>query len=376
MAETVSLLGVGGQRFAEKVLGWNRVTIRKGLLEIKSKTPFIDRFHNRGRKRVEAHLPNLLDDIESIVDPICQTDPTFRSKRLYFPLTADEIHRRLHTDKGYKLKELPTGRTIRNKLAELKIRPLRVKKCNPIDRVPETDAIFDKVNSVNAAADKRPRTLRLSLDCKAVVRIGPFSRGGKNRIEQKAADHDFEPESKLVPFGIFLPETNESHFWFSIGPVTADFMVDRIYELWVKLHKRLPNVDKLVINADNGPECSGKRTQWLNRLTDLSDKTGLIIELAYYPPYHSKYNPVERLWGVLENHWRGELLNSIEKALGLARTMKYAGVAPTTVKLIRKIYRKGVRLTKKQMTRIEERIHRLKGLEKWFITISPQAGMG
>ena len=132
-----------------------------------------------------------------------------------------------------------------------------------------------------------------------MVGIGPFSRGGKNRIEQKAADHDFEPESKLVPFGIFLPEINQSYFWFSIGLVTADFMVDRIYELRLKLHKRFPNVDKLVINVDNGPECSGQRTQWLNRLADFSDKTGLIIELAYYPPYHSKYNPVERLWGVL-----------------------------------------------------------------------------
>ena len=128
MEETVSLLGVGGRRFAEKVLGWNRVTIRKGNLEIKTNTAFIDKFHDRGRKRVEAHFPNLLDDIKSIADPICQTDPTFRSKRLYCPLTADEIHRRLHADKGYKLKELPTVKTIRNKLSELKIRPSRVKK--------------------------------------------------------------------------------------------------------------------------------------------------------------------------------------------------------------------------------------------------------
>jgi hypothetical protein len=180
----------------------------------------------------------------------------------------------------------------------------------------------------------------------------------------------------VVLLGIFLPEINQSHFWFSTGPVTADFMVDRIYELWLKLHKQFPNVDKLAINVDNGPECSGQRTQWLNRLADFSDKTSLIIELAYYPPYHSKYNPVERLWGVLKNHWRGELLNSIEKALGLSRAMEYAGVAPTTVKLIRKIYRRGAWLTKNQMTRVEERIHKLKGLEKWFITISPQAGVG
>jgi transposase len=376
MAQTVSLLGWGGQRFAEKVLGWNRTTIRKGKSEIESNKNIIDRFHNRGRKRVEALLPQIIDDIKSIVEPISQTDPTFRSRRLYNPLTAEEIHRRLQKDKGYNVTELPTPRTIRNKLAELDIRPQRVKKCRPIKRIAETDAIFEHVHAINAAADESPRSLRLSLDCKAVVKIGPFSRGGKNRIEQKAADHDFSSDDTLVPFGIFLPGLNESHFWFSLGPVTADFMVDRIQELWSKLQKRFPKVNRLVLNADNGPESNGQRTQWLNRLTYFSDKAGITVELAYYPPYHSKYNPIERLWGVLENHWRGELLTSIEKTLGLSRTMTYAGVLPSTVKLIRKKYRKGVRLTKKQMVRIEKRIIRLTGLEKWFIKISPQPQTG
>ncbi len=120
------------------------------------------------------------------------------------------------------------------------------------------------------------------------------------------ADHDFEPDEKLVAFGIFLPERNESHFWFSVGPVTADFMVDRVKELWLKVQKRFPGISKLVINADNGPESNGQRTQWLKRLVDFSDAAGITLELAYYPPYPEKYNPVERLWGVLENHWRGE----------------------------------------------------------------------
>jgi hypothetical protein len=106
MAQTVSLLGWGGQRFAEKVLGWNRTTIRKGKSEIESNKNIIDRFHYRGRKRAEAHLPKIIDDIKSIVEPISQTDPTFRSRRLYTPLTAEEIHRRLRKDKGYSVREL------------------------------------------------------------------------------------------------------------------------------------------------------------------------------------------------------------------------------------------------------------------------------
>ena len=87
----------------------------------------------------------------------------------------------------------------------------------------------------------------------------------------------------------------------------------------------------------------------LPQTSNFSDTTGITIELAYYPPYHSKYNPVERLWGVLENHWRGELFTSIDKALGLARTMTYRNIVPFTVRLARRVYRKVVRLTRKQM---------------------------
>ena len=370
MAEVVRMLGRGGQRFAEKHLHWNRKTIRKGQCELQSGHPIEDRFQDRGRKRAEHHLPKLLEDIQSIVNPVSQADPTLRSKRVYSPLTAKEIHRRLQVDKRYKCHELPTVRTISTKLADLDIRPQRVQKCRPLRKIPETDAIFEQVHRINENADSSPEKLRISMDCKATVKIGPFSRGGRSRTKQSACDHDFEPEAKLTPFGILVPESVESHLWFSEGPVTADFMVDRLEELWPKLHRRYPAVDTLVINADNGPESNGQRTQWLNRLVNFSQTSGLKIQLAYYPPYHSKYNPVERLWGVLENHWRGELLESIEKTLGLARTMTYRGIKPR-VQLIRKIYKTGVRLSKKAMRTVEAKMNRLNGLEKWFITIKP-----
>jgi hypothetical protein len=375
MAEIVNLIGHGGQRFAENVLNWSRKTIRKGQQELQTGKPIEDRFRDRGRKRSEQHLPKLLEDIESIVDPVSQADPTLRSRRVYTPLTAKEVHYRLQTDKKYKVKELPTVRTISNKLAKLNIRPKRVKKCKPLRKIAQTDAIFEQVHDVNADADSDPKKLRISLDCKATVKIGPFSRGGKSRIQQQAADHDFRSDDILTPFGIFVPESAESHLWFSMGPVTADFMVDRLEELWAKFCQRYPEVDTLVINADNGPESSGQRTQWLKRLVQFSDSTGVTIQLAYYPPYHSKYNPIERVWGVLENHWRGQLLESIEKTLGLARSMTYRGIKPK-VKLVRKVYEKGVRLTKKSMKPIEEKIARLKGLGKWFINISPSQSLG
>ena len=125
-----------------------------------------------------------------------------------------------------------------------------------------------------------------------------------------------------------------------------------------------------MINADNGPENSGVRTQWLKRLVEFSAYHQINVQLACYPPYHSKYNPIERVFGVLENYWNGDPLTSVDKALGMARGMTYKGIHPTTV-LIGQAYPKGVRLDKKTMKPYEKCLDRLKGLGKWFISISP-----
>ena len=82
MARTVKELGKGGQRLAESELGWNRGTIRKGMSELESGIAIKDNFVARGRKLAEVHLPNLLKDIQELVDSQSQVDPQFRSKRL------------------------------------------------------------------------------------------------------------------------------------------------------------------------------------------------------------------------------------------------------------------------------------------------------
>ena len=95
--------------------------------------------------------------------------------------------------------------------------------------------------------------------------------------------------------------------------------------------------------------------------------------MLYYPPYHSKYNPVERCFGVLERHWNGEILNSIDKALKWASSMAWKGVK-ATVSLIDKVYERGISLTKKEMEQYQSQIMRSENLPKWDIRISPQTG--
>jgi hypothetical protein len=60
------------------------------------------------------------------------------------------------------------------------------------------------VHGINRRADQEPGVLRVSLDTKATVKVGSFSRGGFSRQEQGACDHDFQPETTLTPFGILV----------------------------------------------------------------------------------------------------------------------------------------------------------------------------
>jgi hypothetical protein len=131
MARTVRALGEGGQRLAERELGWNRGTIRKGQHELKQGMVCFDAYTSRGRKRSEEHLPNLLSDITAIVDGQSQADPQFRANRLYTRLTATEVRRQLIAQKGYREDELPTAETISTKLNTLGYYPKKVAKSQP-----------------------------------------------------------------------------------------------------------------------------------------------------------------------------------------------------------------------------------------------------
>ncbi|MEY2859346.1 MAG: hypothetical protein RLZZ74_3659 [Cyanobacteriota bacterium] len=367
MAGVVKGLGLGGQTLAEKELGWNRRTIRKGMKELLSGEAIQDGYSRSGRKRIETKLPNLLEDIKAIVDPKSQTDPSFKSTRLYTRVSAAEVRRQLLT-KGYEDNSLPTNETIRKKLNELNYNLKKVAKTKPKKRIPETDAIFKQLEKVNQEADADPFTLRISCDAKVAVKVGEFDRGGKTRVPTEALDHDFGAVMPVTPYGIFLPEFNELSFFFISSKLTADCIVDQI-EIWWQSHKeRFSHIKTLIINQDNGPENHSRRTQFMKRMVAFSHQSKININLAYYPPYHSKYNPVERTFGWLEKHWNGSLLDSVETVLEFAKTLRFKGKHPI-VTFVEKVYQTGVKLTKQEMKKVEEQIIRLPDLKKWFVSI-------
>lgn len=205
------------------------------------------------------------------------------------------------------------------------------------------------------------------MDAKASIKVGAFSRGGYSRSNTRACDHDFAPDCILKLFGINIPSLDENYMYFTKSFITPDFMIDALESLWISLKDRF-DPHTIVINLDNGPDNNSNRSQFIKRLIEFAKTKGVNISLAYYPPYHSKYNPIERIWGALENHWNGELLDSVDKVLGLCKTMRWRGKAPV-VKMINGIYAKGVTLTKKAMEKLEQLLIRTPGIEKWAVDI-------
>jgi Rhodopirellula transposase DDE domain len=209
------------------------------------------------------------------------------------------------------------------------------------------------------------------MDCKATVPIGDVSRGGRTRGDHQACDHDLGLKEKYIPCGILEEERGQLHITFGSSYKTSDFIVDALEAWWAALDEtEQVAMARLQIKMDNGPESSGRRTQFLQRMVTFCDAIGKPIQLLYYPPYHSKYNPIERCWGILELHWNGTKLVDVETMLGWAKSMTWKGIHPI-VALSRKVYQKGVTLSKRAMQAVENRLTRHPELPNWDILIQP-----
>jgi Rhodopirellula transposase DDE domain len=200
--------------------------------------------------------------------------------------------------------------------------------------------------------------------------------GGKTRTDSdgevtKGWDHDPPAKVKLVPFGILIRATGALMLLFGSAE-TSDARADALQLWWLQVRAGYGQVKRLVIYLDNGPKNSGRRTQFLKRMVQFADWSGLEIRLVYYPPYHSKYNPIERCWSALEKKWNGVLLNCLKVVLQCALRMTWKGRHPT-IKRLPGEYPKGVRVAPKEMKEYEARLERSATLPKYDITIKPRS---
>ncbi len=214
--------------------------------------------------------------------------------------------------------------------------------------------------------------MRVSIDSKAKVKIGNLSRGGKARtIEaKKADDHDTQWQATLVPFGILNTGNDQLSIYMGQSAETSDFIVDCLTAWWQENYPQNSQFDEWVINLDGGAATRSNRTQFIKRMVELSRSIGVKIRLIYYPPYHSKYNQIERCWAALEKYGHGTILESVEAALKWASNMTWKGINPI-VHLVENTYDKGVKVLSDELKQYQPFWQRFETLPKWDITIIP-----
>jgi len=221
-------------------------------------------------------------------------------------------------------------------------------------------------------ANKDTKSLRISIDSKAKVKIGNLSRNGKSRsLEAKQADdRDMVWTSTLVPFGILNLSTDKLSIYFGNSAETSDFIVDCLTRWWSEHKEYYHELEELLINLDGGSATRSDRTQLIKRIVQLAKSIGIRIRLIYDPPYHSKYNPIERCWAALEKYWHGAILGSVENAIKWAANMKWKGVSPI-VNLITTKYEKKITVSKQELKQYQTFWIPSQTLPKWDITVIP-----
>lgn len=325
----------------------------------------------RGRKKIEDIYPDIKNQIKDIVKAYQYTDSHFKTETLFVDLSLENLRNELIQKYGYTENNCPCKSTLLRLLTDLGYKIQKVKKTKVLDKIPATDAIFENINETKQFIPLSGDNVAvISIDDKNRKKIGNISDNGHSWFNREALDHDTNFNCSIVPFGILDLKTNETFVYCSEGSSTADFKVDCL-ENYLLNKKKEYNIDRLIIFLDNGPENSSRRTLWIKCLIDLAKKYKIAIELAYYPPYHSKYNAIERYWARLQLSWNGLIINTVEKLIEIINKVTWKSVN-TRATLVSKKYKKGVSIDKADLKLLEKKhVYREEGIEKWSLVITP-----
>lgn len=319
------IYGSGGSTAVHRATDISYPTIRAGLKELKNKKELINnriRTPGGGRKKITELYPNLLYDLDLLVEPLSRGDPesplrwTCKSVRNL----AEELSKQ-----GYSL----SFRTICDLLADLEYSLQSNKKTREGLNHPDRDSQFKHINKLVKTFQNENLPV-ISVDTKKKENIGNYKNAGKEYCKKGAPIetnmHDF-PDKKLgkaAPYGVY--DLTQNKGWISVGisSDTAEFAVNTIKTWWYKMGKALyKNSDKLLITADCGGSNGYKNRLWKWQLQLLANKIKKDIFVCHFPPGTSKWNKIEhRLFSFITMNWRGKPLNSLETIVNLIGSTK------------------------------------------------------
>lgn len=342
---------------------------------VRNNLPILSSKNKCGRNKYEENHPEIVIYIKEICTNSEFVDKSLKDNITYIDVSAKYIINELKNKYNYDDKDCPCENTIIRILREkLEYKITKVKKNKVQKKIKETDEIFNNVNLKKEELYKSDEnTIGISIDDKVAKYVGELSGNGSSWIERNALDHDTNPDYIVKPFGIMDLKTKEVKLYCTTSNSTADFKVDSIEEYLKQKLKINPNINKLMIFLDNGPENGSSRKLWKYRIIKLAIKYNIQqIELVYYPPYHSKYNMIEHYWGVLQRHWNGLIIDNLDKLIGAINSCTWSGINSKGY-LSTTVYEKGRNIDVAELAELEKNhiTYNNQNIKKWSLIITP-----
>lgn len=201
----------------------------------------------------------------------------------------------------------------------------RVLKMNSLQEVEGRNEQFEKIAAYRASFSAQGLPI-ISIDTKKKELIGNFSRTGTaySTGKRRGKDHDFltAASGQIVPHGIYDVNDNTGYVTLGTSKDTSEFVCDNIYHYWTQfLQYKYTNKDTLLLLCDGGGSNASAHYIVKQDLVKLAKLLNINILVAHYPPYCSKWNPIEhRLFSQITHTWSGVPLENIEFVKELTNT--------------------------------------------------------
>ena len=216
----------------------------------------------------------------------------------------------------------------------------------------------------------------ISVDTKKKELVGLFKNPGSTWQRQSIPvnDHDFRSQAEgiAVPYGFYELLLNRGHVFVGTSFETAEFATDSIVRWWRYAKKDYANPQRLLILADGGGGNGARSRAWKAFVqARLADQYNIPVTICHYPPGTSKWNPIEhRLFSAISKNWQGKPLDSYETIINYIRTTTTATGLQVRARLVKKLYKKGIKITDAQFSKLSITHHTT--LPKWNYTLLPR----
>ncbi len=371
-------IGWGGLSQVSEATGLSRITIKAGLTELGLPVLAADWQESRhrvrrpggGRKTLVDHDPELLQDLEALVDPVTRGDPM--SPLRWTCKSAAKLAAELRA-RGHAVSERAVNRLLHGLGYSLQSNRKTIEGKSHPDR----DAQFQHINRRVQAFQRQGQPV-VSVDAKKKELIGQFRNGGREwqprgRPEEVEV-YDFAKKDlgKVIPYGIYDQTTDSG--WVSVGVDhdTAEFAVETLRRWWRNMGRRVySQAERLLITADGGGSNGSRCRLWKVELQGLADETGLRISVCHFPPGTSKWNKIEhRMFCHITENWRGRPLVSREVVVNLiGHTTTKTGLEIRS-ELDGALYPTGRKISDEQMEELSIKRDKFHG--EWNYSILPR----